>query len=217
MPNNERHVFVYGARGHGKVVADVLRACGTRVDGFVDDKICDCYELSGCRILGNARWLAEQAARGPVALALGIGDNFCRRKIADLCTRINIQVLTAVHPSAIVSPSARISSGVVILPNAVVNADAEIGTGAIINTAAIVEHDCHVGSFVHLSPKATLGGGAHVDDLSWLGIGSVVLPGIKIGIESVVGAGATVIHDIGDRIVVVGTPARFLKEATRRS
>ena len=168
-------------------------------------------------ILGNARWLAQQASHRPVAVALGIGDNFCRRRISDLCGRLNVRVLTAVHPSATVSPSARISTGAVILANAVVNADATIGAGAIINTAAIVEHDCYVGTFVHLSPKTTLGGGARVDDLSWLGIGSIVLPGIKIGRESIIGAGATVIHDVGDRIVVVGTPARFLKEAVRRS
>jgi len=51
-----------------------------------------------------------------------------------------------------------------------------------------------------------------VGELSWLGIGCSVIPGIKIGAGSIVGAGATVVHDVDEMIVVVGTPARVLRK-----
>ena len=50
-----------------------------------------------------------------------------------------------------------------------------------------------------------------IGDGSWLGTGAVVLPGVSIGRHVVVGAGAVVTHDIADRSVVVGSPARIVR------
>lgn len=208
-------VIVYGASGHGKVVADTLRACGLEVEGFIDDDP-KRRDRSDPKILGDAAWLAARVKRSPVAVALGVGDNLVRRAIADGCIRAGVQLLTAVHPSATIAASAKISPGVVIMASAVVNADAVIGVGAIINTAAIVEHDCHVGNFAHLSPKVAIGGHVEVGELSWLGIGSSVIPGIRIGTGSIVGAGATVVRDVDDWVVAIGTPARVLRKLDPR-
>lgn len=208
---SEAPVIIYGASGHGKVVADILRACGVEIEGFVDDDI-----AVSTKVLGNGKWLAEQSAMRPIAIALGVGDNFARRAIAERCAASGMRLLTAVHPSATIADSVKISPGVVIMPHAVVNADAEIGRGAIINTAAIVEHDCMVGNFAHLSPKAAIGGHVQVGDLSWLGIGATVIPNIKVGTCSIVGAGATVVRDVDDWVVAAGTPARILRELARR-
>jgi sugar O-acyltransferase (sialic acid O-acetyltransferase NeuD family) len=209
-------VVVYGASGHGKVVADILCACGIEVKGFIDDDPQKVGDGSGLKVLGSAEWLGAQAALEPIAVALGVGDNFCRRIIAERCVKMNVQLLTAIHPTATIAASARISPGTVIMAHAVVNADAAIGRGAIINTAAIVEHDCEVGNFTHLSPKVAIGGHVLVGDFSWLGIGSTVIPNIKVGTGSIIGAGSTVLQDVNDWVVAVGTPARILKELTRQ-
>lgn len=214
-PSNEAPAIVYGASGHGRVVADILRVCGIEVEGFIDDDSVKCGEKSYPKILGDGAWLIEQATHRPVAVALGIGDNFARRAVAERLGA-GIRLLTPVHPSATIAASAKISPGAVIMAHAVITADAVIGQGAIINTAAIVEHDCHVGNFAHLSPKVAIGGHVQVGDFSWLGIGSTVIPGIKIGIGSIVGAGATVVRDINDWVVAIGTPARILKELVPR-
>jgi sugar O-acyltransferase (sialic acid O-acetyltransferase NeuD family) len=215
IPADKVPVIVYGAGGHGKVVADILRACGVEVEGFVDDDPLKCRGLSGLKLLGGSRWLIERAANQSTAVALGIGDNFIRHTVAEQCAGAGIQLVTAIHPSATIAVSAKISSGVVIMAHAVVNPDAAIGQGAIINTAAVVEHDCKVGTFAHLSPNVAIGGNVEVGDFSWLGIGASVIPKIKIGAYSIVGAGATVIHNIDDWTVAVGTPARSLKQLAR--
>jgi sugar O-acyltransferase (sialic acid O-acetyltransferase NeuD family) len=215
-PTSEDKVIVYGASGHGKVVADILRSRRMEIEGFVDDDPFKGREASDLKILGDAKWLAERAGRQPVVVALGIGDNFDRHAIVQRCVKTGIRLLTAVHPSATIATSAKISPGVVIMAHAVVNADAVIGCGSIINTAAIVEHDCDVGSFAHLSPKVAIGGHVQVGDFSWLGIGSTVISNIKVGTGSIVGAGATVVHDVDDWVVAVGTPARILKKLEPR-
>jgi sugar O-acyltransferase (sialic acid O-acetyltransferase NeuD family) len=207
-------VVVYGASGHGKVVVDILRANSIEVEGFVDDDPLKRSDVYGLKILGNTKWLVERTVRQPVAVALGIGDNFFRRRVAEHCIAAGAHLMTAIHPSATVAASATVSPGTVIMPHAVVNADAVIGQGAIINTAAIVEHDCRIGNFAHLSPKVAIGGNVQVGDFAWLGIGSTVIPNRKVGTGSIIGAGATVIHDIDDWMVAVGTPARILKKLT---
>jgi sugar O-acyltransferase (sialic acid O-acetyltransferase NeuD family) len=214
-PAGEFRAVVYGASGHGKVVADILRATGVLVEGFIDDDPARGPELSDLKVLGDANWLREYSASHPIAVALGIGDNFARCMVAKRCSAAGIRLLIAVHPSATVSPSAKISPGVVVMAQAVINADAAIGSGTIVNTGAIVEHDCRVGDFAHLSPNAAIGGHVHVGDYSWLGIGSSVIPGIKIGTGSIVGAGATVIGDVDDWVVTVGSPARILRKLAR--
>lgn len=46
----------------------------------------------------------------------------------------------------------------------------------------------------------------------WLGGGVVVCPGVTIGENTVVGAGAVVTKDLPANVVAVGSPARVIKE-----
>ena len=50
-----------------------------------------------------------------------------------------------------------------------------------------------------------------IGDGSWLGYGSVVLPGVTIGRHVVIGANSVVTNDIPDRSVAVGAPARVIR------
>lgn len=50
-----------------------------------------------------------------------------------------------------------------------------------------------------------------IKDNAWLGDNVVVLPGVTIGYGAVIGAGAVVTHDVPDRCIAVGVPARVLK------
>jgi acetyltransferase-like isoleucine patch superfamily enzyme len=45
-----------------------------------------------------------------------------------------------------------------------------------------------------------------------IGAGAVLCPGVEIGEEAFVGAGAVVVKDVPPRMVVVGNPARILRE-----
>ncbi len=54
----------------------------------------------------------------------------------------------------------------------------------------------------------------HVEDNVWLGGGCIVLPGVTIGRDTVVGAGAVVTTDLPPGVVAVGNPARMIRAAT---
>lgn len=50
-----------------------------------------------------------------------------------------------------------------------------------------------------------------IDDEAWLGVGVIVLDGIRIGRGAVIGAGSVVTHDVPDYAVAAGAPARIVR------
>lgn len=192
-------MYLYGASGHGKVIKEILEAQGKDVDAYIDDneKI-----LNYCdrRVLHNSEGLSP--------MIVSIGENKIRKSIVN---RLSCSFGTAIHPSAIVSPSVKIGEGTVVMPGAVINADARIGKHCIINTSASVDHECILGDYCHLAPHATLCGQVYVGEGTLIGVGASVVPGVKIGKWCTIGANAAVIGDVPDNTVVVGVPARVLK------
>jgi UDP-perosamine 4-acetyltransferase len=214
--------LIWGGGGHGKVVADLVRAAGGEVAGFIDADPAKRgvrvepgdgrVELTQADFLAYARSAVLPDGVGAVALAIGRNDT----RLDCLCALDVAPVPPLVHPSAVVSPSVQLGRGTVVFPAAVVNAAARIGEAVIVNTGAIVEHDCVVGDGAHISPGAVLTGGVNVGVRSWIGAGATVVPGVRIGADVVVGAGAVVLRDVPDGTTVAGVPARTIHLAEPR-
>jgi maltose O-acetyltransferase len=51
-----------------------------------------------------------------------------------------------------------------------------------------------------------------IGDSVWIGGSAILLPGVTIGDESVIGAGAVVTRDVPARVVVAGNPARIIRK-----
>jgi acetyltransferase-like isoleucine patch superfamily enzyme len=79
-----------------------------------------------------------------------------------------------------------------------------------VNTGATIDHDCIIGDYAHLAPGVHRAGSVQVGEGAFLGIGSVVIPGVKIGRWSTLGAGGVATRDLADGVVAVGVPARAL-------
>jgi len=211
----EAQLLVYGAGGHGRVVADAAEQSGWIVSGFIDDRVSSGTVVGyRYRVLGNREWLGSQART--YRICLGIGDNYIRRAVALFVASLGFSIESIVSPHAVISPSARIGVGSVIFAGAVVNSMASLGTGTIINSGAIVEHDAIVGEFAHLSPRSALGGGAAVGDLTHVGMGCSILPLIPIGSRSIVGAGSVVTRRVPDDVVAFGVPARVRRSVAAK-
>jgi sugar O-acyltransferase (sialic acid O-acetyltransferase NeuD family) len=207
-------IIIFGGGGHGKVVADLVRACGHDVTGFVDvveARIGQVAEPGGARILYMEDEFMEtlDETRDFDGIALALGENANRlRAYYELAGQVPLPPL--IHPSATVSPSASIGDGTVVMPGVVINADADVGQAVILNSACVVEHDCRIDDAAHVSPGAILAGETVVETRAWVGSGATVIPKCTVGTDAVVGAGATVIHDVAPSTTVVGTPARVL-------
>jgi sugar O-acyltransferase (sialic acid O-acetyltransferase NeuD family) len=195
-------IYLYGAGGHAKVIADILKCCSKDVAGiFDDDPEKTIWNFINLKFPGPFNFSSDE-------LILSIGNNLVRKKIANM---INANYHTAIHPSAIISSYSSIKEGSVVMGGALINADARIGKHCIINSHASIDHDCILKDFVHISPNATLSGDVFVGECTHIGSGAIIIPGKKIGLNVTIGAGAVVITDIPDNVVVVGNPARIIK------
>ncbi len=56
----------------------------------------------------------------------------------------------------------------------------------------------------------------HIGENCWLGAGVIVLPGVTIGKNTVIGAGSVVTKDIPENVVAVGNPCKVLREINER-
>lgn len=201
---------IFGAGGHAKVVADLVRACGHDVTGFIDttQSARKGESFAGSVILGG---MEEARAHGATHAALGFGDNASRLALAGQLLQSGWQMPVLIHPSAVVSPSAEISDGTVIFATAVVQAAARIGKACIVNTAAIVEHDCDLADGVHLAPRSCLCGTVRIGRATFVGAGTVVREKITIGSGAKLGAGSVVVKNVADGSMAYGVPARVVE------
>tara|TARA_R110002096_G_scaffold67332_15_gene163458 strand:+ start:2406 stop:3011 length:606 start_codon:yes stop_codon:yes gene_type:complete len=195
-------ILVFGASGHGLVVAEAAAASGWEVIGFADDGVETGTRVGSWNVL-DAASLGEHDLKCIVA----IGVNGTRRKVA---ARFQDQLVNVIHPSAMMSPSATLQKGIFVGPRAVVHAEANLGEGAIINSGAIVEHHVEVGAYAHIAPGAVLAGAVKVGEETLVGANAVVIQGCEVGSRVNVGAGAAVIRSVADDLTVVGVPARAL-------
>lgn len=116
---------------------------------------------------------------------IAIGDNAARKRESG---RLVGPFQTIVHDSAVVSKSAKIGEGTVIMAGAVVQANARIGKHCIINTGATVDHDCVIGDYAHIAPGAHLCGHVEIGEGTLVGVGVGIAPMCKVPAWSIVKA-----------------------------
>ncbi|MER1967989.1 acetyltransferase [Castellaniella sp. GW247-6E4] len=204
-----KRLAILGASGHGKVVAEVALSAGWASVDFYDDAWPGKRRSGKWVISGDTSAFLKDPGRFDGA-AVAIGNNAIRMKVIWQLQAAGIELATLVHPSAMISDSARLGAGAVAMAGAVVNADAVVGAGVILNTLCSVDHDCVLGDGVHISPGAHLAGDVRVGEQSWVGIGVSIRQGVTVGRLVTIGAGAAVVCDIADNLTVAGVPAKEL-------
>lgn len=203
-------VYILGAGGHGRVVLELIRSLGYDVVGFTDpDRELWGKEIQGIPVIGGDDEIFKKPTKG-VALAMGmggVGDNSPRMKLYQSLSSRGFVFPCFSHPSAMVSESARLGNGTVVMAGAVVQAGCLLGENVIINTGALVDHDCRIEDHAHIAPGAVLSGGVSIGCGAHIGAGAVVIQGIRIGERALVAAGAVVVKDVKQGSMVMGVPA----------
>lgn len=189
MRMNNRLIII-GAGGHGKAIADnALKNGYTDICFIDDDAVGTCLDFS---IIGTSADITE-LNDGKTDFIIGIGNNAVRKEIAE---KYSVNWVTLIHPSAQIATHVSIGKGTVVMAGAVINVCATVGSHCIINTHAVVEHDNVVEDYVHISPNAALGGTVRIGKETHIGIGATVINNIEICANCIVGAASLVLRNI---------------------
>jgi sugar O-acyltransferase (sialic acid O-acetyltransferase NeuD family) len=204
-------IVIFGAGGHAKVVQEIFFLNGIEVTGFIDDdKKKQGTFIMGLPVLGGSELLPDLINRGITHIFPAIGDNRKRESVMKYASEIGYDTLSAVHPSAIISPSATIGRGAFIGFGSIIVTEATLGEYVIVNTGASVGHECFIDSYSEISPGVRLAGQVRVGKYTRIGMGTSVIQCVTIGTDATLGAGSVVVRDIPSNTKAYGVPAKII-------
>ena len=211
-----KELYIIGAGGFGREIAWLVERINQEkptwhLKGFIDDNpeiwgrgFDDYPVIGGCESL--------RKINHDIWVLCAIGSSKTRRRIIEgLGTSPNIHFATVIDPSVQMSKRVEIGEGTMICAGNIITVDVTIGKHNIINLDCTIGHDAILGDFVTLYPSVNVSGCSAIGSETELGTGMQTIQGMKIGSQTIVGAGSVVIRDIPERCVAVGSPAKVIK------
>lgn len=210
MPSDGRtQLLVFPCNGNGIEALDCLDTRYTVV-GFVDDTPEKQRRMTCGHPVFGREALQEHAAALVLAVPGGPTSFRNRRAVIEGLRLDESRFARVIHPSAQISPRARIGHNVLIMAGVVVTSNAVIGNHVCVLPNTVVHHDVVVGDWTLIGSNVTLAGNVAVGDNCYIGSGSSLKNGIRIGDGALVGLGSNVLRDVPANVTVAGNPAREL-------
>lgn len=173
-------LVIIGAGGHAKVIAETVSLnAHFELVGFIDDAI-----SVGTIIYKSYSVIGDMSQIGLISqdcdeFVMGIGNNSIRKSI-DQTFSGKVNWTSIIHPNAVISETAQIGVGTIVLAGAVINAGVQVGNFCIVNSNVVVDHEATIGSYTHLAIGTLVGSN------------SIVLPLVKTDIGQAIPSFSTV-------------------------
>ena len=161
--NMAKRLIILGAGGYGRTVVDLAEQLGYAPIITLDDKFTD-FKLSTFRSYVDSN----------TEFVVAFGNNQFRLKWCNKIVESGAKLATLIHPTAYVSPKAKILEGCVVLPKAIVNTGVEVRRGSIINLGCIVDHDTVIDEGCHICVGAIIKGENTISSLQKIEAGTVI-------------------------------------------
>lgn len=202
---------IYGCGGMGREIADL--AHGVRLwqkiifaDDNITEKVVDEVEVY------TFEEILEKFNRNNLEFIVATGEPVSRKILYEKLNQYRLNCISFMEPGFTLSKSSSVAKGTIIHLGAVITCNVHIKEGCLINKHVVIGHDVVIGEYSVISPNATIGGNVKIESSCYIGSGAVIRNGITVGENSIIGMGAVVIHDVAPNSVMVGNPARLLRE-----
>lgn len=206
-------LLIAGTGAEAQIALDIANALDVVVYGFITRATEETnLEINDLLILGELGskdvevLLQDENTR----LVIAARESAERIEWVEALSSKNAEMITLIHPSAVVSPFARLGQGCLIGPLSSIMSAASIGSYSLILNGVGIAPEVEIGEHVTIEQGAQLGKGVVVGDECFIGAGAIIQPGVEIGREAMVGAGAVVMKNVPEGATVFGNPARVV-------
>ncbi len=213
----DEKVVILGAGAQAKYILEIFSISKSfKVECVID--VDNNPERLGKEIYGfkiqewDKEYLLALKRKGLSKAIVAHGNNARKERLFIKAKEIGFELVNAIHPKSIIASTAILGKNIIVNAGAIIQPFARIANGVMVHSGVVVEHDDIIEDFVNLGPGVRLAGGVRVKKGAYIYTGACIIPKITIGINSQVGAGAVVINDVPDNVIVVGNPARVLKK-----
>ena len=212
-------LFIYCAGGLGREIYDIcnrfnLAQSNYKQINFIDDSLSarGSFFVNGIPAynIDSSRFKKISGTNDEFLIANGEPE--IRKKLYMSLSLDNRKFATVICPSSIISPSAKLSRGVIISPQCSIQNQSRIGKNVFLNTQSVIGHDAKIGAHSVISSKVNVGGNVKIGLSSYIGMGSQIKEGVHIGSNVIIGMGSVVYNDIPDNMIALGNPARPMKK-----
>ncbi|EKY3117591.1 NeuD/PglB/VioB family sugar acetyltransferase [Cronobacter turicensis] len=203
---------IYGAGGLGREVlmlARTINQCTSRWSEifFIDD-VTDAQEVYGAAVV---RFDARPAE---CEVTIAIGEPALRQRLAQKLSGV-APLATLIHPNVDIPSQSEIRPGAILCDGALISCGVTIGENVLIQPRACVGHDCTIGAYSVVSSLVALAGHCEVGERVFIGMNSCVKEQTRIGDDAIVGMGSAVFSDVAGATIVLGNPARAMRQNTQ--
>lgn len=212
-----KKLVIIGVGGFGREVAWLVERINNVVPewdliGFIDDnKDFHGTDVNGYQVLGDSEWLRNHSE--DIFAVCAVGSSKVRKKIINKLG--NQKYATLIDPSVQLSNLVEIGEGSIICAGTIITVNVTLGSHVIINLDCTIGHNAVINSFTTLYPSVNISGDTILAECVEMGTGSQIIQGLKIERATVVGAGSTVVKNLPEYCVAVGSPAKNIKSLQR--
>ena len=206
------NLVIMGASGLAREVFDLANICygsnpDFKIKGFLSDGPSQIESMGYPKVLGTIS--DYKVVEGDVFFC-AIGNVKDRKKTVENILSKGGKFINLIHPTAIISPSAKIGIGVAIKAFCSMASDITIGDFTYIQSSVILGHDVQIGRYCQVNSFAFFAGYANVGDLCTISAGAKLVQKTVVEEEAVVGIGSVVLNRVRKGTTVFGVPAKRL-------
>ena len=181
--------------------------------GFIDDnKYCWGKKYLGIKVLGGRDILSCFPTAKIIAVPGNPKNFLIRSQIISQLNQPLDRFISIIDPNAQISPDAKIGLNSVLMANVVVSCSVKIGNHCIVLPNTVISHDSYIGDHVLIGSNVTISGSCRVEHTCYIASGTSIKDHLTIGPKCLIGLGSCVIENVPEKTVVVGNPARYLRD-----
>lgn len=209
-----KNLIIIGARAFGREVyclaMESLPKTEYKIKGFLDDNENALVDYSNYpKILSSVE---DYMVEDDDVFVCALGDVNYKKKYVQLITEKRGTFINIVHPTAIIRQNTKLGVGCIVSAGCQISCDIVVGDFVTLQPNVFLGHNVNIGDYTHINANVVCNGNVFIEPSVTLHTASVVAPNLRVGENTIIGAGSIVLNNIKPNVTVFGNPAKIVFE-----